>query len=95
MNLQRIVRAAADCARGFSRHPGRSVRLLHKLPIALRGFLYSQEWPRRSAARPSAPDERAAARTESANPLMAYFDAHAEGRGIWKWRHYFDISHRH
>jgi cephalosporin hydroxylase len=29
------------------------------------------------------------------NPLEAYFDAHTEGPGIWKWRHYFDIYHRH
>lgn len=29
------------------------------------------------------------------NPLEAYFDAHREGPGIWKWRHYFDIYHRH
>jgi hypothetical protein len=30
-----------------------------------------------------------------ANPLWTYFNAHQEGRGIWKWRHYFDIYHRH
>lgn len=29
------------------------------------------------------------------NPLEAFFDSHTEGRGIWKWRHYFDIYHRH
>jgi len=29
------------------------------------------------------------------NPLEAYFDALSEGPGIWKWRHYFDIYHRH
>ena len=29
------------------------------------------------------------------NPLERYFDAHREGPGIWKWRHYFDIYHRH
>jgi len=29
------------------------------------------------------------------NPLTAYFEAHREGPGIWKWRHYFDIYHRH
>ncbi|HZF02487.1 MAG TPA: class I SAM-dependent methyltransferase [Methylomirabilota bacterium] len=29
------------------------------------------------------------------NPLEQYFDSHKEGRGIWKWRHYFDIYHRH
>ena len=29
------------------------------------------------------------------NPLREYFDSHLHGRGIWKWRHYFDIYHRH
>lgn len=27
--------------------------------------------------------------------LEAFFDARSEGPGIWKWRHYFDIYHRH
>jgi hypothetical protein len=27
--------------------------------------------------------------------LEAFFDAREEGPGIWKWRHYFDIYHRH
>src|SRR5438067_9951054 len=31
----------------------------------------------------------------SANPLRQFFDARTEGRGIWKWLHYFDIYHRH
>lgn len=40
------------------------------------------------------------ARTDSSsvdpgNPLRAYFDAHREGRGIWKWTQYFDAYHRH
>lgn len=29
------------------------------------------------------------------NPLRLYFDKHTKGHGIWKWRHYFDIYHRH
>jgi hypothetical protein len=29
------------------------------------------------------------------NPLEAYFDSVTEGPGIWKWRHYFPIYHRH
>lgn len=29
------------------------------------------------------------------NPLWEYFQNHVEGRGIWKWEHYFDIYHRH
>jgi hypothetical protein len=29
------------------------------------------------------------------NPLRDYFEAHHEGRGIWKWDHYFVMYHRH
>jgi len=29
------------------------------------------------------------------NQLETFFDARRDGRGIWKWRHYFDIYHRH
>jgi cephalosporin hydroxylase len=30
-----------------------------------------------------------------ANPLEAYVYSHETGPGIWKWRHYFPIYHRH
>lgn len=29
------------------------------------------------------------------NPLWYYFQNHRQGRGIWKWEHYFAIYHRH
>jgi hypothetical protein len=29
------------------------------------------------------------------NPLWDYFEANTEGSGIWKWKHYFEIYHRH
>jgi hypothetical protein len=29
------------------------------------------------------------------NPLWSYFRDHREGRGIWKWQHYFEAYHRH
>jgi hypothetical protein len=29
------------------------------------------------------------------NPLRDFFSAHKEGRGIWKWNHYFDIYDLH
>jgi SAM-dependent methyltransferase len=29
------------------------------------------------------------------NPLEHYFDSVTEGPGIWKWRHYFPVYHRH
>jgi 23S rRNA U2552 (ribose-2'-O)-methylase RlmE/FtsJ len=31
----------------------------------------------------------------SANLLAEYFEAHTEGPGIWKWRHYLDIYDQH
>lgn len=38
---------------------------------------------------------RGAGREQRAGKLAEYFDAHREGRGIWKWRHYFEIYERH
>ncbi len=38
---------------------------------------------------------RVNASSEAPNPLEVYFDGHHEGRGIWKWRHYFKIYHEH
>jgi hypothetical protein len=37
----------------------------------------------------------AVARSNGINPLEEYFNAVAEGPGIWKFRHYFPIYHRH
>jgi hypothetical protein len=48
-------------------------------------------------ARSIAPAEQASAPalTTHVNPLEDYFDALSVGPGIHKWRHYFDIYHRH
>jgi 23S rRNA U2552 (ribose-2'-O)-methylase RlmE/FtsJ len=35
------------------------------------------------------------AESVAANVLEQYFDEVTEGPGIWKWRHYFEIYHRH
>jgi hypothetical protein len=53
--------------------------------------LQGSRFARRLAVAPGA----AAANADAPNPLEAYFDANVEGPGIWKWRHYFDIYHRH
>jgi Methyltransferase domain len=34
-------------------------------------------------------------RGDNDNPLRAFFNARTEGRGIWKWDHYFEVYHRH
>ncbi len=76
----------------FLRQPRLSVRLLGRLPFALRGFQYSQRYRQSWKASAGSPHETMA---DSPNPLKSYFDSHTEGRGIWKLLHYFDIYHHH
>jgi hypothetical protein len=47
------------------------------------------------AAGLAAPPADLPAADPAANPLERYFDTHTSGPGIWKWRHYFEIYHRH
>jgi len=51
-----------------------------------RGYLGARD------LRPEAPPGKL---TEVSNPLRDYFESHTQGRGIWKWQHYFEIYHRH
>jgi len=62
---------------------------LKMLPSVARGLQFS-----RTGNFPPPPDPAGSA-LPAANPLRAYFDAHTEGPGLWKWLHYFDIYHRH
>lgn len=52
-----------------------------------RGIRYGRGLP----ADPRIPAER----SREANPLEQYFEENTRGPGIWKWRHYFEIYHRH
>jgi hypothetical protein len=95
-NLARRVRlaigrvpAAAE-GYGYASRLFRRVRLaIENVPAAVEGYRYASRLPRPSVR----PMPQAA--EAGANPLEAYFDAHTEGPGIWKWRHYFDIYDRH
>jgi Methyltransferase domain len=49
---------------------------------------YGPAWQSRLANAPKLPQR-------SRNTLEQFFDARTEGRGIWKWRHYFEIYDRH
>jgi hypothetical protein len=57
-----------------------------RVPDAFRAAHFCESWP---ATPPFA------ATDAERNPLRAFFDARTEGRGIWKWLHYFEIYHRH
>jgi 23S rRNA U2552 (ribose-2'-O)-methylase RlmE/FtsJ len=86
------------------RRLGRLYRLLEALVAApilfLRGVAASAPAAfaaRRFAHRHPRQDGAAAvaASPPGRNPLRAYFESHTEGRGIWKWTHYFEAYHRH
>lgn len=44
------------------------------------------DWPERDIGEPM---------SRNSNTLEMYFESHRSGRGIWKWRHYFEIYERH
>jgi Methyltransferase domain len=65
------------------------VRAIVRSPINARGFAFGH------SARATSLEAIASAKADPENPLYAYFQSHDEGRGIWKWEHYFRIYHRH
>ena len=97
--IKKLVRAVLATVHAILRYPYLSLRLM-RLPSTLRGYQYSQSWGsqswRSSAGKRSMPSPATvASSSDSLNPLESYFDTHKDGRGIWKWLHYFDIYHRH
>jgi len=54
-----------------------------------RGRSFASRWPSSSRVQP-----RPVA-SPPANPLREFFEGHREGRGIWKWTHYFELYHRY
>ena len=60
-----------------------------------RGFLLYKEWQSDNDIDDLAASAHTKSSASSSNPLQTYFDSHTEGRGIWKWQHYFEIYHRH
>jgi hypothetical protein len=71
------------------------VRRLHNLFVVRRGFVQYQEWKGDREVGALAGTAYANRLVGSSNPLQTYLDSHIEGRGIWKWKHYSEIHHRH
>ena len=55
-------------------------------PSTIRGYRSNRTWPASNTAQEI---------SDPANPLRDFFNRHRQGRGIWKWDHYFDLYHRH
>jgi SAM-dependent methyltransferase len=84
-----FLRTMADLPAAFLRDPRTSAWLLDRLPFARRGYDFAREWQ-------VSPARRTEERRETApNALEAFFDLRISGRGITKWRHYFDVYDRH
>ena len=66
---------------------GRKRRFLSAATQSIRGGRYARAWAPGTG--------ECTASGQRANPLLDYFEGHSSGRGIWKWRHYFEIYERH
>jgi hypothetical protein len=75
------------------REPRQSFGVLRQLPFIARGFEFGQQW--KSVRATTTNNGNNGNALDASNPLRSYFEAHTEGRGIWKWDHYFDVYHRH
>ena len=76
------------------RHPLEFLGVLGKAPFTATGFSFAKRWETEPARRAAA-EVKGPAPVAGENPLWDYFDAHRTGKIICKWRHYFDIYHRH
>jgi 23S rRNA U2552 (ribose-2'-O)-methylase RlmE/FtsJ len=64
--------------------------ILELLPFVQRGLDFARRWT--AGPRGNAPEP---VEGESRNALLDFFESRATGRGIMKWRHYFDAYDRH
>jgi len=89
INLAAKFRTVKEIVELSLHYPRLTRELVGKLPAMIRGRQYGMSWaPLQSTAAAICVDI-------AANPLQEFFDSHTEGRGVWKWIHYFDIYHRH
>jgi len=77
----------------FIRYPHSVNRALDELRAIRSGYVYAQEFKQAAADNDISLSDMPP--RSKLNPLEVYFEAHKQGKGIWKWSHYFDIYHRH
>jgi len=90
----RIVRRILKMIICWIKHPVLSLRLCDQLEI-IRGLNFSQRWHISAFNKTQPACLRTPPAIPASNPLMEYFMEHKEGRGIWKWKHYFEIYQKH
>jgi len=95
MAVAKMLKRARDLARTLCQEPRQSMGVIRNLAASIRGSAYAARWPRLPSEGAKGTLQAHNAPSPSPNPLLQYFDSHHSGKGIWKWRHYFEIYHRH
>lgn len=67
--------------------------LLSTVPSIVHGFVQARRWREECEKNSAKPVGGISGRAP--NPLRTHFESVNQGRGIWKWSHYFDIYDRH
>jgi hypothetical protein len=70
-------------------------RMIRAFQWTRKGSARARAWPDSTLEGANGNSSHGTDSCDSPNPLRMYFDAITDGRGIWKWDHYFDIYHRH
>lgn len=83
-----------DTLAALLREPRASLIYLSSLPESVRGLAVCRRWPSRHVVAPGISGRNDQGATVD-NPLRSFLDGIGDGPGIWKWRHYLDIYHRH
>jgi hypothetical protein len=89
LRSKKAFSAVSGLLRSVMARPKLTVNGMIVLPYTSRGLQFGRE------AAFSNGNQLADKNPPAANPLVSYFESHDEGPGIWKWKHYFDIYHRH
>ena len=94
MKLKDKIKLSSKVGRAlFGKSRTRGRRILDRVFDSLQAYGFAGDWSAQASEGGKSSDT--ASSPELPNPLRNYFDSHAEGRGIWKWAHYFEIYHRH
>ena len=73
----------------------RACKIVEGVPTVVRGDARASKWVDAIASNWSTTRFAESKSPGRDNPLKSYFESVTQGRGIWKWTHYFDIYHRH
>jgi hypothetical protein len=86
--MKRYLKGLYRLSKTMAKHPFLFARMSNTVPSGCSAHSFSRRY---ADCIPKADDQV----SSSINPLWEYFQNHKEGRGLFKWEHYFDIYHRH